>query len=26
MTLMEGICSNRQSTVIWGEGIGQIVI
>jgi len=25
MTLWEGVCSNRQSGVTWGEG-GQIVI
>jgi len=26
-TLREGVCSNRQSTVIWEEGgVGQIVI
>jgi len=21
-----GVCSNRQSVVIWGEGFGQIII
>jgi len=26
MTPGEGICSNRQSTIIWGRGFGQIVI
>jgi len=25
-TLIEGVCSNGQSTVIWGRGVGQIVI
>jgi len=26
MTLREGVCSNCPSAVIWGEGVGQIVI